>query len=191
MIKKSVCCVLCALATAMSSLVSLAEEGAGSAVSIEKQLQKKRNELKGLRLRNPSHVLGEETQSTALRKRMPKAGDKKYYASQVVDVRPFCVCEHSSLADGGTTARHSKNHSKRSLDRTSTDYTCSEKLLCPAWKQWRDAMKKVEETKQFNNDIDPILSEIEELESKLKEKMQAIAEERKAKNAEKQKKGGK
>ena len=172
-----VCC--CALS------IAVAAEDTETVKGVEKQLQVKRNELKGLRLRNPAHILGEETQPTALRKRMPKAGDKKYYASQVVDVRPFCVCEHAALADGGTTARHSKSTLKRSMDRTSTDRSCSERELCPAWKQWRDAMKKVDETKQFNNDIDPVVNEIEALEKKLKDMIEAAAEARKAKQAAK------
>ena len=88
--------------------------------ALEKQIILKRGELKKLRTANLAHIWGEATQSVFLRKRMPKLGENKYYAKQVVDVRPYCVCEHASQNDGGTKARHSKSCAKRSLDPNST-----------------------------------------------------------------------
>ena len=146
---------------------------------LEKQIVQKRGELKKLRLDNPSHIWGDANQSVFLRKRMPKQGETRYYAKQVVDVRPFCVCEHASIKDGGTKARHSKRHSKRSLDQTSQDYQCPESELCPAWKQWRDATIKVEKTRSLNEMIDPVADELDELEKKYKECLEERDRERK------------
>lgn len=148
--------------------------------ALEKQILQKRGELKKLRTANPAHIWGEATQSVFLRKRMPKLGENKYYAKQVVDVRPFCVCEHASFQDGGTKARHSKRQAKRSLDPSSSDCYCLVSELCPAWKQWSDATNKVEMTRIQNEKIDPVADDLAELEKKLKEHLDERDRERNA-----------
>ena len=147
--------------------------------ALEKQVIQKRGELKKLRNRNPSHIWGDEKQPVFLKKRMLNPGEAKYYVKQVSVVRPYCVCEHAALQDGGTKAKHPKRHSKRSLDRNSSDRNCSESELCPAWKQWRDAGIKVEETIAMNKEIDPVADELAELEKKLKEHLEERARQRK------------
>lgn len=155
---------------------------------LEKDVTVKRNELKGLRLRNVAHIWGEDKQSTATRKRMPKAGEKKYYASQVVDVRPWCVCKHAPLKNGGTKAKHSKNCYAASLDQESEDRSCTPATICPQWKEWDAACKKVAETETMNKEIDNVIAELEKLEEEYKKQIEANAEARK-KAKEEAKKG--
>ena len=145
------------------------------------------SELKKMRTANPAHIWGEATQSVFLRKRMPQKGELKYYAKQVVDVRPFCVCEHAAFNDGGTKARHSKRREKRSLGPDSPSYDCLTSELCPAWKQWSEATKKVELTEAQNEKIDAVSDELEELEKRFKE----LLDERERERKEKQKERGK
>ena len=154
---------------------------------LEKQVTQKRSELKKMRTANPAHIWGEATQSVFLRKRMPQKGELKYYAKQVVDVRPFCVCEHAAFNDGGTKARHSKRREKRSLGPDSPGYDCLTSELCPAWKQWSEATKKVELTEAQNEKIDAVSDELEELEKRFKE----LLDERERERKEKQKERGK
>ena len=147
--------------------------------ALEKQIIQKRGELKKLRNKNPAHIWGDDKQPVFLKKRMLNPGEARYYVKQVAVVRPYCVCEHAALQDGGTKARHSKRHLKRSLDRNSIDYNCTESELCPAWKQWRDAGIKVEETQKVNAEIDPVADTLEELEKKFKEHLEERARQRK------------
>lgn len=147
--------------------------------ALEKQIIQKRGELKKLRNKNPAHIWGDDKQPVFLKKRMLNRGEARYYVKQVAVVRPYCVCEHAALQDGGTKARHPKRHSKRSLDRNSTDYPCTESELCPAWKQWRDAGIKVEETQKMNAEIDPVADALAELEKKFKEHLEERARQRK------------
>lgn len=149
-------------------------------IQLEKEVTAKKNELKGLRLRNVAHIWGEDKQSTATRKRMPKAGEKKYYASQVVDVRPWCVCKHAPLKNGGTKAKHPKSLGAATLDQESRDsYSCTPSEICPQWKEWDTACKKVAETETMNKEIDLVAAELEKLEKEYKEKLEANAEARK------------
>ena len=149
-------------------------------IQLEKEVAAKKNELKGLRLRNVAHIWGEDKQSTATRKRMPKAGEKKYYTSQVVDVRPWGVCKHAPLKNGGTKAKHPKSLGAATLDQESRDsYSCTPSGICPQWKEWDTACKKVAETETMNKEIDLVAAELEKLEKEYKEKLEANAEARK------------
>lgn len=154
-------------------------DGDDEVIQLEKEVTAKKNELKGLRLRNVAHIWGEDKQSTATRKRMPKAGEKKYYASQVVDVRPWCVCKHAPLKNGGTKAKHSKNYGAALLDQESEDRSCTPANICPQWKEWDAACKKVAETEAMNKEIDGVVAELEKLEKDYKEKLAENAEARK------------
>ncbi len=156
---------------------SLGADSDEEVLRLGKEVTAKRNELKGLRLRNVAHIWGEDKQSTATRKRMPKAGEKKYYASQVVDVRPWCVCKHAPLKNGGTKAKHSKY--AESLDQESEDMSCAPAVICPQWKEWDAACKKVAETETMNKEIDVVADELEKLEKEYKERLEANAEARK------------
>lgn len=158
--------------------------------ALEKQIIQKRGELKKLRNKNPAHIWGDEKQPVFLKKRMLNPGEARYYVKQVSVVRPYCVCEHAALQDGGTKAMHSKRHSKRSLDRNSTDYKCTESELCPAWKQWRDAGIKVEETQKMNAEIDPVADALAELENRFKEHLEELARQRKEEKERKRAQNG-
>lgn len=161
------------------SVTSFGADADDEVIKSEKEVTAKKNELKGLRLRNAAHIWGEDKQSTATRKRMPKAGEKKYYTSQIVDVRPWCVCKHAPLKNGGTKARHPKNWGAASLGQESRDVSCTPAEICPQWKEWDAACKKVAETETMNKEIDTVAAELEKLEKDYKEKLEANAEARK------------
>lgn len=170
--------IVAMVSTALPFSAFSAEED-DQVIQLEKDVTAKRNELKGLRLRNPAYIWGDEKQSVATRKRMAKAGEKKYYASQVVDVRPWCVCKHAPLKNGGTKAKHSKSASPASYDQSSRGYECTPSEVCPQWKEWNNASIKVGETEQMNKEIDLVVEELEKLEAEYKEKLEANAAARK------------